>query len=201
MTGSDGLAATSGEARLFRRGCRAVQERGKEALEDHKERYLLLSIALDHLNLGRAHLGLALTAPKPATPDEEAEADFAQAAEHLDRSVEGLRRAGTEHNLPWGLLARAAFHRLRGNQAGAEADLSEALEIAERGGMRLHACDAHLEWARLALQQGDTEAAGKHVAAARRLVNETGYKRREREVAWLEGRVGVPGSAGVSPAG
>jgi hypothetical protein len=30
------------------------------------------------------------------------------------------------------------------------------------------------------------------VAAARRIVNETGYKRREREVAWLEGRVGQP---------
>ena len=56
--------------------------------------------------------------------------------------------------------------------------------------MRLHACDAHLGWARLGLQQGDTAAARGHVALARRLVNETGYKRREREVAWLERRLG-----------
>jgi len=60
------------------------------------------------------------------------------------------------------------------------------LPAAERGGMRLHLCDTHLEWARLDLQQGNTEAARKHVAAARKIVNETGYKRREREVAWLE---------------
>ena len=39
-------------------------------------------------------------------------------------------------------------------------DLSEALEIAERGGMRLCACDAYLERARLDLQQGDAAAAG-----------------------------------------
>jgi len=52
--------------------------------------------------------------------------------------------------------------------------------------MRLHACDAHLEGARLDLQQGDAAAAGKHVAVARKLVAETGYKRREREWAWLE---------------
>src|SRR5262249_51701529 len=153
----------------------------------------LLDIALDHLSLGRAHLGLALTAPRPATPGEEAEADFAKAAEHLDRTVEGLRQSGREDYVPRGLLARAAFQRLQGNRAAAAADLSEALEIAERGGMRLHACDAHLEGARLALQQSDTEAARKHVATARRLVNETGYKRREREVAWLEGRPLTPG--------
>lgn len=52
-------------------------------------------------------------------------------------------------------------------------DLAEALEIAERGGMRLHECDAHLEW-------------------ARQLVNECGYGRLEREVRWLERALGLP---------
>jgi hypothetical protein len=52
--------------------------------------------------------------------------------------------------------------------------------------MRLHACDAHLERARLDLQQGDAAAAGEQVAMARKIVRETGYARREREVAWLE---------------
>jgi ATP/maltotriose-dependent transcriptional regulator MalT len=124
----------------------------------------------------------------PAIPGEEAEADFAQAAEHLDHAVEGLRQAGTEDHLPRGLLAGATLHRLRGDWAAAAADLSETLEIADRGGMRLHACDAHLEWARLELQQGDAAGAGQHVAAARKLVDETGYGR--REVVWLERRVG-----------
>jgi len=188
--GLDGLAAAAEEARRFRQVGREVRERAEEALVPGDS---LLETGLNHLSLGRAHLGLALTAPVPATPGEEAEADFAQAAEHLDRAVEGLRKAGQEDYLAPGLLARATFHRLRGNRAAAAADLSEAQEIAERGGMRLYACDVHLERARLALQQGDAAAAREPVARARQLVNETGYKRREREVAWLEGRVGVPG--------
>jgi len=199
--GLDGLAEAPEEARQFREVCREVQERAEEAIKIATRHRWLLDIALDHLSQGRAHLGLALTAPVPATPGEEAEAAFAQAAEHLDRAVEGLRQSGNEDDLPRGLLARATFHRLRGNQSAAAADLSEAQEIAERGGMRLHACDAHLGWARLALQQGDAAAAREPVARARQLVNETGYQRREREVAWLEGRVRVPGSAGVPPAG
>jgi hypothetical protein len=46
----------------------------------------------------------------------------------------------------------------------------------------------------LGLQQGDAVAARGHVAEARKLVNETGYRRREREVAWLERRLGVTGT-------
>jgi tetratricopeptide (TPR) repeat protein len=187
--GLDGLAAAPEEARRFRQDCREVQERVGQTIKISERNNWLLDIALDHLSLGRAYLGLAQTAPEPATPGEEAEADFAQAAEHLDRAVEKLRQAAREDYLPRGLLARAALHRLRGDRARAAADLSEALEIAERGGMRLHACDAHLEWARLVLQQGDTEAAREHVASARQLVNETGYERREREMAWLERRL------------
>jgi tetratricopeptide (TPR) repeat protein len=187
--GLDGLAAAPEEAQWFRQGCREVQKRAEQTLEWAIQQLDLLDVALEHLSLGRAHLGLALTAPRPTTPGEETEADFVQAAEHLDRAVEGLRQAGDESYLPRGLLARAALHRLRRDRAGAAADLSEALEIAERGGMRLHACDAHLEWARLDLQQGDIAAAREHVALARRLVKETGYQRREREVAWLERRL------------
>jgi tetratricopeptide (TPR) repeat protein len=189
-SGLEGLAAAPEEAQRFRKACREVRERAVEAKKIAEGNHWLLIIALDHLSLGRSHLGLALTAAGSATPGGEAEADFTQAAEHLDRAVEGLRRAGTEHNLPWGLLARAAFHRLRGYLAGAAVDLAEALEIAERGGMRLHLCDAHLEGARLARRQGDEAAARRHLARARELVAETGYKRREREVAWLAGRSG-----------
>jgi hypothetical protein len=74
----------------------------------------------------------------------------------------------------------------RWKRSGATADLTEALEIAESGRMRLHACDTHLEWARLCRDQGDFAEARRHLARARDLVDQTGYKRREREVAWLE---------------
>jgi hypothetical protein len=66
-------------------------------------------------------------------------------------------------------------------------DLSETLEIAERGLMRLHECDAHLEWGRLCGDRGDLEGVERHLARARKLVDETGYGRREREVRELEG--------------
>ena len=113
--GLDGLAAAPEEARRFRQTCREVQERAGQTLEwVTKASIDLLSIALDHLSLGRAHLGLALAASVPATPGEAPEADFAQAAEHMDRAVEGLRQAGEEEFVSRGLLASAALHRLRG---------------------------------------------------------------------------------------
>jgi tetratricopeptide (TPR) repeat protein len=188
--GLEGVPAAPEEAQRFRQACREVQERAREALQVAIDYGDLLSIALDHLSLGRSYLGLALTAAGPASPGGEAEANLAKAAEHLDHAVEGLRRAGSEHHVPRGLLARSTLRRLRGNLAGAAADLAEAMEIAERGGMRLHLCDAHLEGARLALRQGDPEAARRYVARARELVAATGYKRREREVAWLAERTG-----------
>jgi tetratricopeptide (TPR) repeat protein len=185
-SGLTGLAVSPEQTRRFRETCREVRERGEQFFEWRLSSDSLLTVAFDHLSLGRAHLGLALRAPDPATPGEEAEAEFARSAEHLVRAVEGLRQAAQELYVPSGLLARATLRRLKEDLPGAAADLNEALEIAERGSMRLHECDAHLEWARLCLQEGDTEAARKHLATARKIVDETGYGRREREVGWLE---------------
>ncbi len=163
----EGPGADPEAARRWREACQQVRQRAEQTLEWAIKYLGLLDIALDHLSLGRAHLGLA---------------DFAKAAEHLDHAVEGLRRAGQEDYLTRGLLARAMLHRQRVDLASAEADLSEALEIAERGRMRLHECDAHLEWARLCRQRGDRAGEQEHVARARTLVDETGYERRRREV-------------------
>ena len=188
---ADGLAAGPEAARRFREACREVRERAEQTLYWATEVFVnmgLLDIALDHLSLGRAQLGVALTAPRPAAPGEEAKADFAKAAEHLEHAVEGGLRYREDY-LPRGLIARAALRRLRGKPAAAEADLSETLEIAERGSMRLHECDAHLEWARLCRQRGDREGMERHVARARELVEETGYERRRREVVYLEKRL------------
>jgi tetratricopeptide (TPR) repeat protein len=187
---ADSLAADPEAARRFREACWEVRKRAEQALAWVTPMNWLLDIALDYLSLGRAQLGLALTAPRPAAPGEEEEAGFAQAAEHLDHAVEGLRRAAQELYIPRGLLARAALRRLRGEPTAAEADLSEVLEIAERGSMRLFECDAYLEWARLCRQRGDHDGLQLHVARARKLVEETGYGRRRREVEWLERQLG-----------
>jgi tetratricopeptide (TPR) repeat protein len=187
-SGLEGLAEPGSppeEAERFRQTCRKILERARQTLAWETTESWLLDIALDHLTLGRAHLGLALTAF-----GEDRTARFAQGAEQLDRALNGLRRAGAEEFVARGLLARAILRRFRSDFAGAAADLTEALEIAERGPMRLHECDAHLEWARLCRDQGDLAAARRHVARARVLVNETGYGRREREVRWLEGTLG-----------
>jgi len=178
------------EEERFRRICREVLTQGNQNLRMAENKHLLLDVSLHHLSLGRAYLGLALTASQPAAPGEDRAAGLAQAAESLDRSVDGLRQAGREDHLPLGLLARAALRRFRSDFTGAAADLADALEIAERGPMRLHECDAHLEWARLCRDQGDVATARRHVARARVLVRETGYGRREREVRWLEGVLG-----------
>lgn len=189
--GPDGLAEDPEMARRFREACWEVGMWAAEALKIELSVPLrLLDIPLNHLGLGRAFLGLYLTAPRPAAPGEEAEEVFGKAAEHLDHAVEGLRRAGIEEFIVRGLLGRAALRRLRSDLPAAESDLSEALEIAERGSMRLHECDAHLEWARLCRQRGDRDGAKQHTARARKLVEETGYGRRRREVEWLERQLG-----------
>ncbi|MFP3941016.1 MAG: hypothetical protein ACLF0P_11965 [Thermoanaerobaculia bacterium] len=171
----------------YRAACEEIRDRAEMTLVWAEEAEAsVLTIALDYLSLGRAHLGLALTAPGEAP-------DFHAASEPLDRAVDGLREAGQEDELPRGLLARAALRRLSGDPDGAAADLREAQEIAERGSMRLFEADAHLEWTRLHLGlgtgAGDRDAAREHLHRARELVRECGYGRREREVAWLEGRL------------
>ncbi|MDX1998257.1 MAG: TIR domain-containing protein [Thermoanaerobaculia bacterium] len=182
--GLDGLAEICSrpeQAESLRQVCREMLERARQTLDWFEDQYPLLDIALSHLTLGRSALYPALLACH-----NDRAAGLAQAADHLSLAVEGLRRAAQEDHLPRGLLARAALRRFLPDHPGAEADLAEALEIAERGGMRLFECDAHLELARLRRDQGLIGEARRHWARARELVTATGYGRREREVVWLE---------------
>ena len=152
----------------------AVIERGEKMFEWRVPGDSILDIALDHLTLGRAHH--LLNNPKAAT-------------HHLDHAVDGLRQAGQDHEIPRGLLARAAH--LRDLSANPLPDLHEALDLAERGGMRLYAADAHLEWTRHALATGDLATAHEHLDAARTLIDATGYARRRAEFDALAERAKV----------
>jgi hypothetical protein len=113
-----------------------------------------------------------------------------EARRRLDQAVDGLREAGTMHNLPWGLLARAALFRESAPDL-ARKNLDEVMRIATRCGMRLHECDAHLEYARLEIKQGQPDAARVHLEAAEALVNACGYHRRDGEVAALKEELGL----------
>ena len=69
-------------------------------------------------------------------------------------------------------------------------DLAEALEIADRGSMKLWLVDYHLEACRLCLEEGRQETgdrrpeeAEKHLNEAKSMIEETGYHRRDPEVA------------------
>lgn len=128
---------------------------------------LLLGIALDQLSLGRAALALG---------------EQAEARAQLDGAVDSLRKAGHIDEVPRGLLARAVLFRKTAEFVAARRDLDEAMRIAERSEMRLFQCDAYLGYARLALVEGDRDAAREHLAKAKRLVDQTGYGRRRPEV-------------------
>ncbi|NQT19989.1 MAG: HNH endonuclease, partial [Planctomycetes bacterium] len=139
---------------LARGACREVQQRAAQTLEwAEKGRLSLLTIALDHLTLGRALL-LAIL--------EEGTGDLGEAAAHLEQAVDGLREAGVQDCLARGLLARAELHRARNDFPSAQRDLDEAYEIATRGGvdnhMRLYECDCHLECCRLILAMHEAGA-------------------------------------------
>jgi tetratricopeptide (TPR) repeat protein len=100
--------------------------------------------------------------------------------------VDGLRQAGSQDHLPRGLLARAELYRVKGEFDKAQQDIEEAMTIAERGEMGLHQADSHLEYARLYLAMKDKDRAREHLNIARKMIEQMGYHRRDREVKELE---------------
>ncbi len=140
----------------------------------------ILDIALDHVSLGRAHL-VGVKRHKGG--------DLQEAISHIRQAVDGLRGAGYHQLVPLGLLARADLHIHTREFAKARRDLDEAITIATRCGFRLHECDAHLGYARLAIAEGNRAKAGEHLEKARRIVEETGYHRRDEELAAVETQI------------
>ena len=144
--------------------------------------YDLLSIGLDFLCLGKAHL---------ARIRAEGDGDFSQALIYLQMAVDGLRQSGQMDRLPVGLLARTELRRAEGEFDLARVDLDEAMSVAARGGMDLYRADCHLEYARLHLAE-ETKDFGKareHLVKAREMVERMGYHRRDEAVRELEARL------------
>jgi hypothetical protein len=178
--------------------CRTVAERATQTLKWATDAKLdLLSIALDHLTLGRAELYAAIfkspsRRPEPPQPfsqptSEERQRGFTTAATELDHAVSGLRRAGQQQYLPLGLLTRAWLRSLIGARTGSESaqsDLDEAWEIAERGPMPLFLADIHLYRARLFFDEAKYpwQSPQHDLAEARRLIFKHGYLRRKEEL-------------------
>jgi tetratricopeptide (TPR) repeat protein len=137
------------------------------------------------------------------------ESIFLTAADYLNQAVTGLREAGQQILLPNGLFARAFLYRVQQDFSRAWDDLAEAQEIAERGDMKLHLVDYHLEACRLMnveLRMLNDEfylfRVGEKLSRERLLdqfqndlqttkemIEKTGYHRRDPEVLLLEAQL------------
>ncbi len=182
---------------------RAVSERAAQTLKwvNQAREASLLTIALDHLTLGRAALYATVL-----SSDTAALSSFSLPTSHLSQSVSGLRRAGVQDYLVRALLTRAWQRSLTGMRTGpesAQSDLDEAWEIAARGPMPLFLADIHLTRCRLfGLRRADCgerkeacaypwESPQHDLGEARRLILKHGYLRRLPELEDAEAALGI----------
>jgi len=167
------------------KSCAAVSQRAAQMLkwtEDERE-WSIITVALNHLILGRARLYLAIL-EKSAIRNPISE---------IEMAMSGFRRGGAVEFLIRGLLTRAWLRSLTRAYTGpesAQADLDEAWEIAERGPMPLFLADILLYRARLfGRQKSDGtrmnypwESPQADLAEAQRLIEKHGYFRRQDEL-------------------
>lgn len=161
--------------------CRSVAERAAGTLKIAGDRNLsLLTLALDHLTLGRSMFYAFILDPSAVGNRESAN-------ENVTAAVASLRRAAAQEFIVRGLLTRAWLRFLTGASVGPESaqeDLDEAWEIAERGPMRLHMADIHLHRARLfhGVTPYPWTSPQEDLVAARKLIEQCGYWRRKDEL-------------------
>ncbi len=164
----------------------------------------LLDIALDNLSIGRTIMLQSI---------QNKSASLSEAENFLNEAVDGLRESGNQDDLPRGLIARSVLFRHKYHFSHSWADLDEAREIAEYGKMRLHLTDYYLEACRNIQEQlavgskqsadksyeiienGEKLSLSKHAMAAKfreflakaeKLIQETGYHRRDGELEELK---------------
>ena len=179
-----------GDLILARGDAEEALERGRYQL-GIAERHLGQSMGLSDIGFGHLLIGRAQDA-----------LGGAETASSLDAAVAGLRKSGHTNYLPKALLARAAHRRRRA--AAGETDLIERLradlaEVEDIAGeeMRLYLTDLALERARLALDvpaafasaQAARAEAEAQTAKAAALIADTGYHRRDGELAELQARL------------
>jgi len=158
---------------LGRAAYQEVMERVEKTIEWAKQYFGLLDVALDNLTHGRAWMMQA---------EKEGTGDFSRAFDYLDRAVEGLRESGDQDMLALALIKRAACSRLQSLFPRAWEDINEAKEIAELGDMKLHLVDYHLEAGRVCSAENKSDEANEHFKTAKKMIEETGYHRRDSEI-------------------
>ena len=133
--------------------------------------------ALEDLTLGRSLLYESLLLSNTAGQKARV-----LAVAHLAKALEGFRAAGDTTHTPRGLLTRAWLRWSEHDAEGARSDLDEARQMAERGSMRLHMADIHLQRARLFFREKTYPWTSPRadLVEARQFIKSCGYWRREK---------------------
>lgn len=159
---------------------RDALELAVKIMEVAVKQQVLRDIGLSHLALSQAYLIKALAEHSPV---------LMQAAGHMDQALADLRQAGREDFVVLALLARVWLYRVQENWEHAHRDLQEAMARAKRSSMALLQTDAHLEYVRLCLAQGQPEKARPHLTTAKKMVADLGYGRRHQDLLDLEAQL------------
>ncbi len=119
-----------------------------------------------------------------------------QARRRVDDALKWLRSGSRMHELPRALFASAKLRFLEAGYSDfdrAKADLEEAWEIARRGPMKLFLADIHLHRARLffRVEKYPWISPQADLAAARKLIEECGYRRPKEALAAAERDIGA----------
>jgi tetratricopeptide (TPR) repeat protein len=149
--------------------CRDVRIRAFHSLKVAKRNDWLLDTGLDGLTMTRASLYQAILKRRLGRRSD----DMQTAWRSLEESMLNLHRSANSEHLPRGLLTRAWMRVLADDALGARADLDQAQQIAQRGSMKLHLADVHLNRARLFCDKAE-------LIKARALIEECNYWRRQQ---------------------
>jgi hypothetical protein len=156
---------------LFERGQPdIVRERAKIALAAAEGTSRTLDVGLALRAMARVHF---------------ARGELVAAIAAIEQAVHKVRGSGARRHLVSVLLSRAELRLANHDLPLCGVDLDEALTLSTSCGFRLYAADAHLGLARLALAEHDAAAAAGHLAKARAIITDTGYHRRDQELAEL----------------
>ena len=115
--------------------------------------------------------------------------NFINPLKYLTEAVEELREAGTLHELPDGLLARAMLYRLMKNFNNAWRDIREAIEIVEVCNMDSYGINCFLESSHLCLAENKKDKALKNLSKAKKIIQQSGYHRRDVEINKLSQKI------------
>jgi hypothetical protein len=148
-------------------------------------------VALGHLALARRQSALV----------QRGVARRRDARSRMDDACSRLQQIGHSEMILRGLLASAELHRLSGELDLAKAVVTELLESAGDGQMKLLEADAQIQLAHVEATAGHMDTARVHLDISRGMVQAFGYNRRAAELHALHHAIDAGRASSVSSGG